>query len=221
MQTVFQTRLSTAAPGYRKRISVLDADLEKSRQKGNLGFLHDLIVRDIATLQELLSSVTEKELADAAKALKKAETIFIAGQLRSEPIAEFLRYVLSMLRRKVILLNSAGGLSPEIAQVMGPKDVLVAISFRHYAKEVVAIAEIAAQNGTPMVAITDSQLSPIAKSAAFLFTVPEDEYSFSRSLAAPMCLTQAIAVSLAALLQKDTSGSPQIPTVTGNLRRRN
>jgi DNA-binding MurR/RpiR family transcriptional regulator len=221
LQTVFQTRLSTAAPGYRERISALDADLEKSRRKGNLGFLHDLVVRDIATLQELLGSVTEKDLADAAKALKKAETIFIAGQLRSEPIAQFLRYVLSMLRRKVILLDSAGGLSQEIAQVMGPKDALVAISFRHYAKEVVAIAETAAQNGTAMVVITDSQLSPIAKSATVLFTVPEDEYSFSRSLAAPMCITQAIAVSLAALLQQDTSASPQIPTVTGNLRRKN
>lgn len=220
LQTIFQTRLSTAAPGYRERISALDADLEKSRRKGNLGFLHDLVVRDIATLQELLDSVTEKELAGAAKILKNAETIFIAGQLRSEPIAEFLRYVLSMLRRKVILLDSAGGLSQEIAQVMGPRDALVAISFRHYAKEVVTITEIAAQNGTPMVAITDSQLSPIAKSAAVLFTVPEDEYSFSRSLAAPMCITQAIAVSLAALLQEDTSTSPQIPTVTGNLRRK-
>jgi len=220
LQTVFQTRLSTAAPGYRERISALDADLEKSRRKGNLGFLHDLVVRDIATLQELLTTVTEKDFADAAKTLKKAETIFIAGQLRSEPIAEFLRYVLSMLRRKVILLDSAGGLSQEIAQVMGPKDALVAISFRHYAKEVVAITEIAAANGTPMVAITDSQLSPIAKSAAVLFTVPEDEYSFSRSLAAPMCLTQCIAVSLAALLQDDKSASPQIPTVTGNLRRK-
>ncbi|WP_454858572.1 MurR/RpiR family transcriptional regulator [Rhizobium binxianense] len=220
LQTVFQTRLSTAAPGYRERISALDADLEKSRRKGNLGFLHDLVVRDIATLQELLSSVTEKDLATAAKALKNAEAIFIAGQLRSEPIAQFLRYVLSMLRRKVILLDSSGGLSQEIAQVMGPKDALVAISFRHYAKEVVAIAETAAQNGTPTVIITDSQLSPIAKSATVLFTVPEDEYSFSRSLAAPMCLTQAIAVSLAALLQDDKSTSPQIPTVTGNLRRK-
>lgn len=220
LQTVFQTRLSTAAPGYRERISALDADLEKTKKKGNLGFLHDLVVRDIATLQELLNAVTEKDLTDAARALKKANTIFIAGQLRSEPIAQFLRYVLSMLRRKVVLLDSSGGLAQEMAQVMGPGDVLVSIAFRHYAKEVVAITEIAEQNGTPTVVITDSQLSPIAKNASVLFTVPEDEYSFSRSLAAPMCLTQGIAVSLAALLQEDKTASPQIPTVTGNLRRK-
>jgi DNA-binding MurR/RpiR family transcriptional regulator len=220
LQTVFQTRLSTAAPGYRERISALDADLEKTKKKGNLGFLHDLVVRDIATLQELLGSVTEEDLQRAAEILKDADTIFIAGQLRSEPIARFLRYVLSMLRRRVVLLDPAGGLAPEMAQVMGPKDVLVAIAFRHYAKEVVAIADVAAQNGSPMVAITDSQLSPLAKNAAVLFTVPEDEYSFSRSLAAPICLTQCIAVSLAALLQTAEDGAPRIPTVTENLRRK-
>ncbi len=220
LQAVFQTRLSTAAPGYRERISALDADLEKTKKNGNLGFLHDLVVRDIATLQGLLNTVSEENLTQAATVLNNADTIFIVGQLRSEPIARFLRYVLSMLRRRVVLLDPAGGLAPEMAQVMGPKDVLVAISFRHYAKEVIAIADVAAQNDTPMVAITDSQLSPLAKSAAVLFTVPEDEYSFSRSLAAPMCLTQCIAVSLAAMLQADDKDNPRIPTVTGNLRRK-
>lgn len=220
LQGVFQTRLSTAAPGYRERISALDVDLERNKKKGNLGFLHDLVVRDIATLQELLNSVTEESLANAAKLLKGANIIYIAGQLRSEPIAAFLRYVLSMLRRRVILLDPSGGLAPEMAQVMSEKDVLVAISFRHYAKEVVAIADVAAANGTPMVAITDSELSPLAKSAKVLFTVPEDEYSFSRSLAAPMCITQCIAIALAASLQQDSENTPHIPTVTENQRRR-
>ncbi|WP_242217769.1 MurR/RpiR family transcriptional regulator [Shinella zoogloeoides] len=220
LQSVFQTRLSTAAPGYRERISALDVDLEKNKRKGNLGFLHDLVVRDIATLQELLNTTTEESLSRAARAMKNANTIFIAGQLRSEPIAKFLRYVLSMLQCRVILLDPAGGLAPEMAKVMGKKDVLVAISFRHYAKEVVTIADVAAENGTPIVAITDSQLSPLAKNAAVLFTIPEDEYSFSRSLAAPMCLTQTIAVALAALLQEDQKGSPEIPTVTGKQRRK-
>lgn len=221
LQGVFQTRLSTSAPGFRERINALDADLEKNKRNGNMGFLHDLVVRDIATLQELLHSVTEEALADTAKLLKNAETIFISGQLRSEPIAGFLRYVLSMLRRKVIFLDPAGGLAPEMAQVMGKKDVLLTVSFRHYAKEVVAIADVAAANGTPMVAITDSQLSPLAKNAAVLFTVPEDEYSFSRSLAAPICIAQCIAIALAAALQEDVENTPRIPTVTEIQRRKN
>ena len=50
-----------------------------------------------------------------------------------------------------------------------------------------------------------------------LFAVPEHEYTFSRSLAAPMCLAQALTVTLASRLQQD-SESPRIPVVTQSER---
>ncbi len=214
LQGVFQTRLATAAPGFRERISALETELSKNVSHGNLGFLKDLVVRDIASLQGLLEGVTEEVLASAAKLLTSAQTIYIAGQLRSEPIAILLRYLLTMLHRKVVLLDPSGGLAQEMALTMGERDVLVAIAFRHYAKEVVSIAEGAVGSGTPIIAITDSHLSPLAKDADVLFTVPEDEYTFSRSLAAPMCLVQCIATSAAARLQPNRESAPRIPTVT-------
>ena len=220
LQAVFQTRLATTAPGFRERINALEVDLKRNVNQGNLGFLQDLVVRDIATLQALLSNVTEESLTQAAHYLKDAQTIYIAGQLRSEPIAQFLRYILSMLQRKVILLDASGGLAPEMASTMAREDVLVAIAFRHYAKEVVTISDIAARAGVPIVAITDSQLSPLAKDASVLFAIPEEEYTFSRSLAAPMCLTQCIGIALAALLQPGHDGAPRIATVTENERNR-
>ena len=97
---------------------------------------------------------------------------------------------------------------------MKASDVLIAVSFRFYANEVVNIADEAGAAGVPIVAITDSTLSPLAKSARVLFAVPEHDYSFSRSLAAPMCLAQALTVAVAARLQKD-GDNPRLPTVTG------
>jgi len=214
LQQVFQTRLASAAPGFQERISALDVDLKREREPGNLGFLHNLVVRDIASLQGLLSTVTEDSLTRAARLIKGAQNIYIAGQLRSEPIAVFLRYVLTMLDRQVVLLDPSGGLAPQMARTMRKGDVLLAISFRHYANEVVMISEIARERGIPVVSLTDSELSPLAKDATVLFTVPEEEYSFSRSLAAPMCLALSLAVSLGALLQPEAD-TPQIPTVTG------
>lgn len=214
LQGVFQTRLATAAPGFRERISALESELSRNVSHGNKGFLQDLVVRDIAALHGLLESVSEDSLAAAAKLLANASTIYIAGQLRSEPLALLLRYLLTMLHRRVVLLDPAGGLAFEMAQAMGGRDLLVAIAFRHYAKEVVSIAEVAVANATPILAITDSQLSPLAKDARLLFTIPEDEYTFSRSLAAPMCLVQSIATATAALLQPNSGDVPRIPSVT-------
>jgi DNA-binding MurR/RpiR family transcriptional regulator len=220
LQTVFQTRLATAAPGFQERISALESELSRNEDGGNLGHLRALVVRDIAALQGLLEGGSEKALAETAKLLVKADAIYIAGQLRSEPIASLLRYLLTMLQRRVVLLDPSGGLAPEMARTMTKRDVLVAIAFRHYAKEVVAISDVAVANATPIVAITDSQLSPLAKDARVLFTIPEDEYTFSRSLAAPMCLVQCIAVAAAALLQPGHDTAPRIPTVTEMARDR-
>lgn len=214
LQAVFQTRLATAAPGFRERINALEQELSKNVNHGNLGFLKTLVVRDIASLQGLLESVTEETLSAAAKLLANAQTIYLAGQLRSEPVALLLRYLLTMLHRKVVLLDPAGGLAQEMALTMGERDVLVAVAFRHYAKEVVAIVEAAAASRTAVIAITDSQLSPLAKDGAVLFTIPEDEYTFSRSLAAPICLVQCLATATAATLQPGQGKNPRIPTVT-------
>ena len=214
LQSVFQTRLATAAPGFHERISALDAELSRNVKDGNMGFLKDLVVRDMAALQGLLDSVSEDLLTDAAKLLTTSHTIYIAGQLRSAPIASLLRYLLTMLHRRVVLLDPAGGLAEEMARTMGERDVLIAIAFRHYAKEVVTISEVAVNHGTPVITITDSPLSPLAKDAKLLFTVPEDEYSFSRSLAAPMCLVQCLATATAALLQPNRGDRPRIPSVT-------
>ncbi|NJM29331.1 MAG: MurR/RpiR family transcriptional regulator [Rhizobiales bacterium] len=221
LQAVFQTRLATAAPGFRERINALENELSRKGGHGTRGFLKDLVVRDIAALQGLLENVSEEQLSKTAKLLANAQTIYIAGQLRSEPIALLLRYLLTMLQRKVILLDPAGGLANEMALTMGEKDALVAIAFRHYAKEVVSIAEQAVNLGVPVISITDSQLSPLAKRAGVLFTVPEDEYTFSRSLAAPMCLVQCIATATAALLRPSKAEAPpRIPSVTEIARDR-
>ena len=213
LQAVFQRRLTTAAPGFDARVKALEAELGGARE-GEIGFLADLVARDVASLQELLASIDPSHLAKAAELLEGADTVYLIGQLRSAPVVELLRYVLTMLGKRTVLLDASGGLATHMAKVARPTDVLFVVSFRFYATEVVNVAEETAKRGVPILAITDSTLSPYAKLTQVLFAVPEHEYTFSRSLAAPMCLAQALCVALAARLQKD-SAAPRIPVVTG------
>jgi DNA-binding MurR/RpiR family transcriptional regulator len=214
LQALFQRRLSTAAPGFEARIKALEIELGARTDRSEVGFLRDLVVRDIASLQDMLKDISPKALAEAVTLLEKADSVFLIGQLRSAPVVEFLRYILTMLGKRCVLLDAGGGLATHIARTIRKKDVLLAVSFRFYANEVVNVVEEAGRNGVPAIAISDSTLSPLAKSARVLFAVPEHEYTFSRSLAAPMCLAQALTVALAARLQKNDV-DPRIPTVTG------
>ena len=212
LKELFNRRLATAAPGFEARVNALKDDLQRHQRGSPKGFLGDLVARDTATLQDLYNDTSEEDLVQAADLLEKAHTIYIVGQLRSAPIAEFLRYVLTMLDRRVVLLDANGGLATHMARVMRRGDVLFAISFRFYAKEVVSIVEHAHARAIPVIVISDGALSPLAKCARVLFSIPEGEYAFSRSLAAPMCLAQALLGALAARLQKVPE--PQIPIVT-------
>lgn len=213
LQLLFQKRLSTAAPGFESRVEALEEELGERQDRSAAGFLRELVVRDIASLQELLAQTPSEDLATAAQLLDEADTIYLVGQLRSAPVVDLLRYILTMLGKRSILLDASGGLATHIAKTIRPTDVLMAVSFRFYATEVVNIVEEAAAGAVPIIAISDSTLSPLAKSARVLFAVPEHEYTFSRSLAAPMCLAQAIAVALAARSQTDMA-TPRIPVVT-------
>lgn len=213
LQSVFQRRLTTAAPGFDARVRALETELGGVRE-GEMAFLADLVARDVASLQELLASVDASALATAADMMEAADTVYLIGQLRSAPVVDLLRYVLTMLGKRTVLLDASGGLATHMAKVARPTDVMFVVSFRFYATEVVNVAEETAARGVPIIALTDSTLSPYAKLARILFAVPEHEYTFSRSLAAPMCLAQALSVALAARLQKNTD-APRIPVVTG------
>ena len=214
LQALFQKRLATAAPGFEARVKALESELSASPERSEMGFLRELVVRDIASLQLLLDEIDPADLTAAADLLFKAEVVYLLGQLRSAPVAELLRYVLTMLGKRCVLLDAGGGLATHMARSIGKDDVLMAVSFRFYANEVVNIVDEAGQRGTSIIAITDSTLSPLAKWARVLFAVPEHDYSFSRSLAAPMCLAQALVVAVAARVRPEDQ-SPRIPTVTG------
>ncbi len=212
LQELFQERLVTAAPGFEARAARLRSEIGERSLSGTLGHLREVAVRDIASIEDLVETIPEADLNRAINLLSDARTIYLLGQLRSEPIVNLMRYVLTMIGQRAVYLDPAGGLATHMAKMIRPDDVLFTVSFRFYATEVVNIAEQAAARNVPIVAISDSTLSPLAKSADVLFSIPEPEYTFSRSLAAPMCLVQALTLGLAARQGDDTG--PRIPVAT-------
>ncbi|MEM9551566.1 MAG: MurR/RpiR family transcriptional regulator [Pseudomonadota bacterium] len=213
LQKLFQKRLETAAPGFEARVRALENDLENRDDPSDFGFLRDLVVKDIASLQALLDDISGDDLSTAADILTASDTVYLLGQLRSAPVVDFIRYMLTMIGKRCVLLDPSGGLATHMARTISDKDVLIAVSFRFYANEVVSIVENVVGTQAKIIAISDSTLSPLAKSADAFFSVPEHRHTFSRSLAAPMCISQALVLATAARIQSNAE-LPEIPTVT-------
>lgn len=199
LQRVFRSRLverSNHYPSlrnYRERVAQFRGEHPRS---GPAGVLAQFITDGIASLEYLHGQVSPRELAGAVKLLASAQSIFVLGQRRSFPVAYYLSYALTQLELRAPLLDAVGGMLKEPARLIGPKDALLAVSFKNYTPEVIEVAQAAHSRKVPIVAITDNALSPLARVASFCFQIEEKSSRPFRMLAAPMCLAQALVVAI-------------------------
>ena len=148
-------------------------------------------------LQQLAMQTSGEDLQRAVALLAEAENIYVIGLRRSFSVASYLTYALRHLDRKAFLIDGLGGMFTEQLSLVGPKDVVVAVSFSPYAREVVELVELGAQRKARQIAITDSQVSPLAAFSDVCFVVREAQVDGFRSQVASLCLAQTLAVSLA------------------------
>lgn len=154
-------------------------------------------------LQQLAMQTSGDDLQRAVALLAEAENIYVIGLRRSFSVASYLTYALRHLDRKAFLIDGLGGMFTEQLNLVGPKDVVVAVSFSPYAREVVELVELGAQRKARQIAITDSQVSPLAAFSDVCFVVREAQVDGFRSQVASLCLAQTLAVSLALNSSKD------------------
>lgn len=199
MQLIFRSRLvADASSGYRARIaSVHRGKAKPANSNDAVAVLTREIDADIASLQELGQSADRALFRRAIALMSNANTIYVAAQGRSFPVAFYLAYALGRLEVRSHLVDGVGGLNKLVAQTMTPDDILIAISFRDYSPDIVSVVDIAIKRGVPLIAITDSPLSPIAAPAKVSFEIRSatEDRPF-RSLVAPMALAQALVVAL-------------------------
>ena len=199
MQQIFRSRLvADASSGYRARIAnVHNGKSTPENSNDPVAMLKREVDADIASLQELGQSADRALLRRAISLMSNARTVYVTAQGRSFPVAFYLAYALGRLEVRSHLIDGVGGLNKVVAQTATPNDVLIAISFRDYSPDIVGIVDTASRRRVPIIAITDSPLSPIAAPAKVSFEIRSatEDRPF-RSLVAPMALSQALVVAL-------------------------
>jgi DNA-binding MurR/RpiR family transcriptional regulator len=197
MQQVFRSRLvAGVAPSYKARLARM-----KSEEKSVLGrqpaaVLSRFVSEAQSSLVTLSQSVHARELDAATAILAKARDIYLLGLGGSFPVATHLAYVLRKLGRRVVLLDGTGGSIHEQSHAATAEDALVAISFRNYYPDTARLFPELVARGVPTISITDSLLSPIVEGASVVFEIQDMPEPALRTLVAPMCLVQAMAIGL-------------------------
>ncbi|HGW8689284.1 MurR/RpiR family transcriptional regulator [Klebsiella pneumoniae] len=199
MKQMFKQHLMEETANYTERARLfrqITSD-ESSPPETPTEILNMFTMVNNQALQQLAMQTSSDDLERAVALLGEAENIYVIGLRRSFSVASYLTYALRHLDRKAFLIDGLGGMFTEQLSLVGPKDVVVAVSFSPYAREVVELVELGAQRKARQIAITDSQVSPLAAFSDVCFVVREAQVDGFRSQVASLCLAQTLAVSLA------------------------
>lgn len=169
--------------------------------------LEAFVEGDVQALRNLLCTVDEANLRASAGMIEQAEMIYVVGFRRSFPVASYLAHALQYAGKRAFFVDGMAGRVRQQVQTIGPRDLLIAVSSHPYAEETMQAAAAAAQQGARILSISDSSASPIAASAQLVLPVREAETGAFRSVAASVCLVQALVFGFPA----DIAGEDRAP----------
>ncbi len=199
MQRLFRDEILAAAPSpsYSERIRQFQERSDTVDWLLPYNVMREFAESNIIALEHLRDAVRKDDLDRSLELMQAAHTIYLAGVRRAFPVAAYLAYSLSHVEKRAFLLDGVAGMTSEQSWMLGPDDLVIAVSFKPYASETMAVVERATANGAPLIAISDSRLSPIAKNANVCFEIKDAEVRQFRSLTASMCLAQTLVISYA------------------------
>ena len=197
MQQVFRSRLvAGVAPSYKARLARMKHEERSILGRKPAAVLGRFVAEAQSALLALSQSAHARELEAATGILAKARDIYLLGLGGSFPVATHLAYVLRKLGRRVVLLDGICGSIREQSHPATSEDALVAISFRNYDPDTARLFPELVARRVPAISITDSLLSPIVEGATVVFEIQDMPEPALRTLVAPMCLVQALAIGL-------------------------
>jgi DNA-binding MurR/RpiR family transcriptional regulator len=161
------------------------------------------LIQDIfASLDQHLQHLSSPEAIElftaAADQIAAAERMFCIGMRSSFAVAYIFHYVRSLFGSKSVLVDGSGGSGIDALRTIGRNDVLLAISVRPYVRHTIDAAQYAGDRGAHIIALTDSELSPLAAIADQVLPVHTETPSFFHTMAPAFAAAECLAALVAA-----------------------
>ncbi|HEY6270781.1 MAG TPA: MurR/RpiR family transcriptional regulator [Terriglobales bacterium] len=184
------------------RISPYTVMKAAARQKRTISdYVEHSLEMEAHNLDKLRSGLTARQVVTAARSISRARHILVVGIDLAAALSHLLSYSLGSLGfDSEAPTGSAGNLHQKVRR-LGPKDLLIAISFGRCLKETVEAVTRAHKGGVPTFGITDSDKSPIARFCDSYWIASIANPSFNASYVAPVAAINALLVACAHLQQ--------------------
>jgi DNA-binding MurR/RpiR family transcriptional regulator len=194
VRAMYAETIRNAGPSFSRKAP---AQVATQKQKGDRALAGEMVAALDAHIARLGEPGALDRLAAAAARLGAAGTIYSLGVRSGHAIALHLHYILSLFGKRTVLLDSGAGIGRDPIRSAGPKDVLFAVAVAPYARETIETAAYAHERGVPIVAVTDSEVSPLAQLAAHTVFVATDCPSFYHTMVPAFAVAEVLAALVA------------------------
>ncbi len=182
---------------YLRRRILPTERMERAVPKGGKFSFRDSFRNDIENIKKTLSRIPDALFYDAVTLLMEAKEVFIVGLGTQYPSAMYFAGVMKQIRDRVTLISHETTNYFDCFSRISSKDVLLPICLPRYSRFTVRAAQEAEKVGCKIIAITDSETSPVGIVADIVLQVEYESMSFFNSNVAVMAVVNALATSAA------------------------
>ena len=167
--------------------------LQDIRKSDDLGGLYaDMAEGAIRNLEETFAGIDAEALKFAAEASWASRQVFTLGVGVNNANARNFTYLASTGMVQFHAIPRPGSTPTDDLAWADERDVLIAMSMRPYRTEVVAAIEVAREQGTIIIGLSDSPASPVIRAAAHGFVVAVDTPQFFPSSVSTIALLETL-----------------------------
>ena len=165
-------------------------------------------IGEVALVTETVNSITKavgelnrpaicEALIKATDILEKSRNVFCIGERATFPVAFLFDYTQRYYSDRTHLLEGPGGSGIDLMHRITNKDALLAVSLSPYANSTHRATELAHSAGAKIIAITDSEFSPVARLARVAILVSAQSPSFFDTISPALAAAEVLVALLA------------------------
>lgn len=164
----------------------------------NHPIISESLEASLGNLQAAAASLNPALLISTAHKILAAETVYTLGFGISAHLSAMLALDLQPFCRQAINVVEFGGTEVAAGRLMniGPKDLLISISFPRYASDAVMLTRYARDRCAHVISLTDSMASPLTAWSHDVLIAPASHPVLSSSYSAALLIIEALVTSL-------------------------
>lgn len=184
------------ARAIRLRVDGFAAQQQRSSDSGE-GLAQQMLYSLSAQINRLAEPASIARLEAAAERLAQARRVYVLGLRSCHLVAWHFHYVMRLLGERTEHLDGLAGTIGDGLMRAGAEDVLLAISISPYARHSLELAQLAREKNMGVVAITDSEVSPLIGIADEAILCATESPTFFHTLSPALAVSEVLCGLLA------------------------